>query len=319
MLNSSVCDVVDMFDTPLYPGQQIVIQFAAVGQRNGIAPAVVLPVVYTKHSSPIILPPLLTGTICHNYSIPHYLNGTSMVVVTHNSFDSNILPFSNFTINTVLLPCPLGFVLNWTNSTLNNVSYCQCSPLLSGQVTNCNISDVTIQKVTQYIWNGTAFDGTVAYSEYCLHEACQNSSMYSPEDPNSQCTNGHTGVMCSRCEPDLSVTLGLPKCQRCSNYSLLLSIAFAAMGLVFTAFIYVLNLTVFTGTMNGLLWYTFVINQSYFIFFNTNVFNRYEQVLFTFAAWLNFDFGIVYRVYMKAWISIITHGYSWLILHSFSF
>ena len=107
MLNSSVCDVVDTFDTPLYPGQQIVIQFAAVGQRNGIAPAVVLPVVYTKHSSPIILPPLLTGTICHNYSIPHYLNGTSMVVVTHNSFDSNILPFSNFTINTVLLPCPL--------------------------------------------------------------------------------------------------------------------------------------------------------------------------------------------------------------------
>ena len=47
-----VCDVVDTFDSPLYPGQQIVIQFAAVGQRNGIAPALVLLVVYTKHSSP---------------------------------------------------------------------------------------------------------------------------------------------------------------------------------------------------------------------------------------------------------------------------
>ena len=310
MLNSSVCDVVDTFDTPLYPGQQIVIQFAAVGQRNGIAPAVVLPVVYNSNSKsiPIILPPLLTGSICHNYSIPHYLNDTSMVVVTQNSFDSNDLPFSNFTIKTVLLPCPLGFSLNWTNSSLNNVSYCQCSPVLSGQVTNCNISDVTIQKVTQYVWIGTAFDGTVAYSEYCLHEACLNSSTYSPEDPNSQCTNGHTGVMCSRCEPDLSVTLGLPKCQRCSNYFLLLSIAFAAMGLVFTALLVVFNLTVFTGTMNGLLWYTFVINQSYFIFFNTNVFNRYEQVLFTFAAWLNFDFGIVSCLYEGMDI----YYYTWL-------
>ena len=308
MLNSSVCSPVDPFSRPLYPGQEIVISFVATGQRNGRAPAVVLPVIYSNSSGPIILTPLLTENICYNYSIPHYLNGTSVTVVTQSSYELNDIPFSNITITTTLLPCPLGFSLNWTNSSLNNVSYCQCSPILNGMVTQCNVTDVSIQKVTQYVWIGTTLDGTVAYSEYCLQEVCQNSSVFLPEDLTSQCTDGHTGVMCSRCESNLSITLGLPNCQECTNYYLLLLIVFAAMGVIFVALLFVLNLTVFTGTINGLLWYTFVVNINYFIFFNTDVLNRYGAVLFIFAAWFNFDFGIILCFYD----GMDMYSYTWL-------
>ena len=320
IFNYTTCNVVDHFKTPLYPGQPIVIQFAATGQRNGIAPAVVLPVVYRRDSAPIILPPLLTENTCYNYSLPHYLNGTDMLVVTQNSFNSNDLPFSNFTITTTLLPCPLGFSLNWTNSSVNNVSYCQCSSILSGHVTNCNISDVTIQKVSQYVWIGAAVDGTLAYSKYCLQDVCLNSSVFFPHNQTAQCTNGHTGVMCSQCESNFSVTLGLPRCQVCSNEYLLLLVVFAVMGVVFEALIFVLNLTIFTGTLNGLLWYTFVVNLNYFIFFKTNNYNVHQEVLLIFAAWFNFDFGVVscfydgMDMYFYTWLQLAFPTYIFILI-----
>ena len=304
MQNSSVCNPVSTFDKPVYPGQQIVIQFAATGQRNGAAPAVVLPVFYTK-STPMILSPLLTENECYNYSIPHYLNGTSVLVVTQSSFYSINVPFSNFTVTTNLLPCPLGFSLNSSSNT--TVPCCQCNPVISGQVAYCNITDVTIQKMTQYVWIGTASDETVAYSEYCLQEVCQNSFIFLPEAPNSQCANGHTGIMCSGCESNLSITLGMPKCQACSDDFLSLVIVFAAMGVAFTAILFVLNLTVYTGTMNGFLWYTFVINLNYFIFFNAKSFDTHG-VIFIFPAWFNFDFGIVSCFYE----GMDMYSYTWL-------
>ena len=77
-------------------------------------------------------------------------------------------------------------------------------------------------------------------------------------------------------------------CQNCSDYYLLLLLPFALAGIALVAFILMLNMTVATGTIHGLIFYANILaaNRSIFLPFDT------PNVLTVFVSWLNLDLEI---------------------------
>ena len=104
--------------------------------------------------------------------------------------------------------------------------------------------------------------------------------------PDEQCAYNRSGVLCGECEPGLSLVLGTSRCELCSNTHLLLLLPFALAGIVLVAFILVFNITVATGTIHGLIFYTNILaaNQSIFI--------PFHNPLTVFISWVNLDLGI---------------------------
>ena len=68
------------------------------------------------------------------------------------------------------------------------------------------------------------------------------------------------GKLCGACSSNFSLAIGSSRCMKCpDNYSTLLLIAFIVAGVVVVMFIKVLDVTVATGTINGLILYTNII------------------------------------------------------------
>ena len=82
--------------------------------------------------------------------------------------------------------------------------------------------------------------------------------------------------------------LGSSKCQNCSNIYLLLILPFLAAGVLLVILLGRLNLTVASGTMNGVLFYANVVKASS----NTLISNSVSKYFTILSAWLNLDLGI---------------------------
>ena len=88
-----------------------------------------------------------------------------------------------------------------------------------------------------------------------------------------------------------SIALGGSKCLECtSSYTLIWLISvFAVAGIVLVAFLWVCNMTVSHGTLNGLIFYANVVSIAGL----TSLQNcSIHPILSVFIAWLNLDFGV---------------------------
>ena len=153
----------------------------------------------------------------------------------------------------------------------------------------------------------------VVFSKYCPHGYCLPRDVYlSADDPDIQCADNRTGVLCGQCVKNYSLTLGSQKCSECSNLYLLLLFPLAASGLVLVAVLFVLNLTVTEGSINGLIFYANVISMSQY--------SGTSSQLYTFIAWLNLDLGIDtcfydgMDAYTETWLQFAFPLYLWLII-----
>lgn len=286
------CTPMKSIKTTIFPGQPILVEFFASGQRAGPSPAIVVPQVAIKGQRSVILPPFLTDSMCQNYTIPYVSNAQEIKIVTQAAYASRSSHISGVEIKIAFRDCPLGFALKTDG--VNATTVCACDSLISPYVTQCNTTDVTITKSASYMWIGAISENSsvAAFSQHCLPNYCNNGLLFVPNSPNDQCINGRTGVLCSQCPQKSSLTLGIPTCKQCSNQSLLLLIAFAGAGIFLVAVLFLINLTVTTGTLNGMLWYAFVVHQNYYRYFQ-NDFPLRTDILFVFVAWLNLDFGFV--------------------------
>ena len=90
------------------------------------------------------------------------------------------------------------------------------------------------------------------------------------------------------CKEDLSLVFGSSRCQECSSYYIFLLLPFALAGIALVVFILLLNMTVATGTIHGLIFYANILtaNRSLFLPFVT------PNILTVFISWLNLDLGI---------------------------
>ena len=337
----------------LYPGQSINISAVVVGQDFGtVAGSVYAQFLHT--SSEQKLPQLELGSwqkvqavTQHNCSNLHYtifsqsgIPETALVLTAHDSYVSRFItniskdpnwvkhvyhttaigPLLRSTnpvyINISLLSCPPGFML-----TTHSPFRCDCILLLQQmQGIQCYIQDQTISR-SGLQWVGMIQDHnitnkTVVASKYCPLDYCnQEESNVTLSKPDSQCNYNHSGILCGRCQPGLSLALGSAQCLPCSNKYLALLIPFTLAGPILVGVIKLLDLTISQGAMNGLIFYANIVRANEYIFLP----QRQIYPLTVFIAWLNLDLGVEtcffdgLSAYLKTWLQFVFPLYIWSI------
>ncbi len=183
-----------------------------------------------------------------NYTkVPVILYGSENT--TYNiSIITNEAPVE-YVITVSLSSCFIGFRYNYTTQN------CDCEISLFYRDIYCS-SNGTI--VFGGPWVGLV-DGKYARAR-CVTDYC-NSTVLSGnlDDPNLQCSFNRSGILCGRCKKELSRVLGSYDCERCTNYFLVLVVVFAILGLVLVVIIAVFNITITTGYINGMIFYSNVM------------------------------------------------------------
>lgn len=111
-----------------------------------------------------------------------------------------------------------------------------------------------------------------------------------PRAVDSQCAPNRFGLLCGVCQSGFSLSLGSSKCIKCPPYwPALFVVTFLGIiiaGFFLVGFILMFNLTVATGTLNGLIFYANIVaaNRSVFIPFGTVNFHS------VFINWMNLEF-----------------------------
>ena len=202
-----------------------------------------------------------------------------------------------------LSACPVGFTLQ------NGI--CDCDPSLPPDIDTCYIDLSAIRRppntwVTAHILT----NGTIHYlisdcpMDYCI----PYSTNFNLVQPDLQCQFNRTGMLCSQCQHHLSMVFASSRCMKCTNVHILITIIVIVAGIILVVLLYVLNLTVTNGTINGIIFYANIIsiNDSIFLV-NDNVF----KALRVFISFTNLDLGIEtcfydgMDSYTKMWLQLL--------------
>ena len=183
------------------------------------------------------------------------------------------------------MTCPTGFV--------KIDKRCQCDPVLVQYgITNCNINDQTIIRPANSWISVTTHNNSYTYhiSLHCSYQRClPHSSHLNFSNPNSQCKFNRSDMLCGHCQQGLSTVFSSFKCQHCSNIYLLLIIPIAIAGLMLVLLLFIFNLTVTEGSINGFILYVNIISiNTSVIFAEINHFTP----TYTFISIANLDLGI---------------------------
>ncbi len=175
------------------------------------------------------------------------------------------------TSNISFLPCICPIGLKPIHSDIE--CKCDCDPdLQKYQITNCSEENGTIRwkVITTLLWikvinttNKTGYVVSNCAFDYCVEKPVN----ISLSNPDEQCAYDRSGVLCGECEPGLSLVLATSNCKECSNLYLLLLIPFALAGILLVALILVLNITIATGKIHGLIFYANILTANGEIFF----------------------------------------------------
>ena len=283
------------YSTIIYPGETIDVTVIGTGQYYGPAPSIIYTTVSGKSNCSV------DGLKHVVHEIPNSCT-TLQYVVSSNISGNCILHFRTDTQPTIkenilreavvkMLDCPYGFALN-------DDGVCDCHPLLispdnPAMVTDCNLTSQTFRR-QGHTWlhtvnsNGTLTE--VIARSYCYFGYCKNTeSDLSLSDLDSQCSHKRSGTLCGQCQSGYSSVFGSTQCKVCSNDWLFLLIVFAIAGIILVVVIFVLNFTITSGTINGIIFYANVISINETILFPTS--NTFRPLL-AFISFLNLDLGI---------------------------
>ena len=289
-----------------YPGEKVTVSVITVGQMNGSTLGIITTSLVNddeNHTLVRLDNPVLSAS-CINLSFIVKSNRE----IAHITFKPVILEvltiygtiFPNLTVH--LHQCPVGFELS------DKPPYeCVCNPILSkffvdAPEVKCNISSNTVSFQQRRMWIGcldkeTCKDIIVApncdyYCRSATNESHNKIIEISVMDPDSQCSPGHTGILCGACKPGYSRILGgaLECHEGCTNCNLPFLIPFfLALNILLVMFIMFLNITVTEGTINGLLVYAMVV-QTRRTYFPDNP-SGYGRVCWIFITLINLSFG----------------------------
>ena len=201
---------------------------------------------------------------------------------------------SRKTLNVIFLPCtcPVGFEPSLGPTEIDCI--CECDQTLKQhQITSCSSENETILVETN-IWiglsnysNETGFVIHDCPFDYCVEKPV-NISLSSPDSADEQCAYNRTGNLCGMCQEDLSLVFGSTRCKECSDNYISLLIPFALVGIALVVFILLLNLTVATGTIHGMIFYANILTANHSLLLPPSTSN----FLTVFISWLNLDLGI---------------------------
>ncbi len=305
-----------------YPGQRFHIPLVCVGQYNYSSSCKV-----QAHLEMTSIADIADETILQNiakeckqlyYSIDtqqtNYTETLGLTIVKEQ--DSNYERI-NQKIPTVIeiriKACPPGFTQN------KNARKCICTDYLASKGITCNIDDERLHK-TSSMWVGN-YSGDVVVHQVCPFDYCKsNFTKVDPFNQQEQCDFKRSDVLCGACRPGRSLALGTSQCKKCSNINLLLLIPFALAGVVLVVLLLKCNLTVSTGTINGLIFYANIVRATQTAFFPISTDNKLVSIIHVFVAWLNLDLGIEtcfvngLNTYYRTWLQFIFPLYIWTIV-----
>jgi hypothetical protein len=218
-------------------------------------------------------------------------------------------------VDVIFLPCPDGFKPSGEE--------CMCEERLQAYGASCNIdADASISRgldsglwLSALYYNNT-YQGLSLFGA-CPVEYCKMENIsFVLDNPDIQCANNRSGVVCGACASNYSLMLGSSRCKECSNTYLTLLLPFATAGIALVVFLSVLRLTVATGTINSVILYAYVLQVNKEIFFPPNTVN----ILTVFIAWMNLDLGFEtcfyngLTAYVETWLQFAFPVFVWIII-----
>lgn len=226
------------------------------------------------------------------------------------------------TLEVHFMDCPSGFEFSTAEEN------CICADLVKQVGIECTPSDHTFT-VPALIWMGEVKGKLVVHRscKRCRTEGKQ--TLKNTSNSDILCPSNRTGVLCGACERPTSLKLGGYKCGNCMNSAYqgtLLILLFAFIGIILVLVLVKLNLTVSTGLINGLIFYSNIVysNSDDFILTsqdtNSTHLNSAVEFLYTFQAWINLDFGINtcffhgYDEYIATWMQFVFPFYLWTLI-----
>ena len=204
-------------------------------------------------------------------------------------------------VNIHFLPCicPVGFQ---TDIEKDTQCVCKCDVTLQHIITECYEQNKTVvRQSTFWISHLNAADNSSA-NKYLIYPYCPLDYCHPPtlkvyinlseeNGSDAQCNFNRSGTLCGKCLPGFSLSLGSSQCVPCSKYwpaicALILAGALLA-GIALVALLLMLNLTVATGTTNGIIFYANVINANKSTFYP---FSK-QNFITVLVSWLNLELG----------------------------
>ena len=228
-----------------------------------------------------------------------------------DALDSYTIP--NVSVHMHLKDCPPGFSLS------NSARKCVCDPVIRKSGIQCYINNQSILRPANTwigFYNDPHHKTGVMFHDHCPYGYCSSQSVnVTISDPDIQCENNRTGLLCGQCREDYSLTLDSQKCSKCSNLYLLLLLPLAVSGLVLVAVLFLLNMTVADGSINCLIFYANVVAITH-----SSLNPVTSSGLYIFIAWLNLDLGIDtclfdgMDAYTEMWLQFVFPFYLWAII-----
>ena len=309
----------EFYNTQAFPGQVFPVRLAVVGRSfDGVLVGAVRG--HPTYPPNAAVGPVRTQTsdkpVCENFN--YSVNSTEEVVtfelIPERYFFKQATISNTKTLLTVivdLLDCPPGFSMSSVTES------CVCDPTFDYHQVECNINNQSFLRPANS-WIGfinKSSTGVMFHPNcpigYCLPHDVSITSNTS----DSQCEPHRTGLLCGKCEGGYSLTLGEGKCEKCSNIYLVLILPMAVAGLFLVAVLFVLNLTVTEGSINGLIFYANVMAMN-----RTVRFSGEASYLYMFLAWLNLDLGVSTCLfdgmdsYAAIWLQFLFPVYLWVII-----
>ena len=320
-------DVVSCSYTPkvkhFRKGNNLTLTLAAVDQLNHTVPATIRSSLFSRrgHLGDRQQAQYIEAACTDlNFSIFSPLNYSDKLYL-YAEGPCNSLGISSLRIKIRFVPCrcPTGFE---PVATIINRCVCGCHHILKTifpfiRDSDCNSETLLLARSKDF-WITTINEtGTTFLSyQHCPSDYCHPSTspvyidFNTSNGPDAQCAFNHTGVLCGSCEPNFTLSLGSSHCIECPHLWPAVTVAFSIgvflTGLCLVALMLALNLTVATGTLNGMIFYANVLatNRQFFMPFDHPTFHS------ALIAWLNLDIGfdLCYfkglNAYAKAWLQI---------------
>ena len=287
-----ICEGFEGATASVYPGQSAVSLICADNKEYQVSPQDaridnyriscetksygLLNVSYSGHS------------VSLSFGIPNFKQSSLNYCVSYSNMDfSRSVPFLNVNL---LYPCPFGF-------DLAESSVCNTIDALRKLKYDANIEDLSFSSppnsYTGYYSSGD--QNTFYVNTNCPPGFCKNvSSVFSLEEFPSDfsCLHNRSGVLCGQCA-NQSVVFGSDTCFSCSNLYLLTLPMYALAGLLLVMVLFVLRLTVASGTINGVIFYANILSLSMDVLSNQNTEFHLEplQIIISLLN-LNFSFPL---------------------------
>ena len=268
-----------------------------------------------------------TNNKCTNLTFSVYSPRPTEILSIYPTGPCDHAPRSGKSISIIFLKCVCPIGLQPKRMDQNISCECICDLKLYPYIADPNCDPQTgmllkdgnfwITNLTTSSIESTSGHNYILYPhcplDYCLPHVHLDLNV--PNGADAQCANNRSGLLCSRCKPGLSLSLGSSLCIPCIKVwrrdIIIILMTFFVSGLLLVVSILVLNLTVAIGTLNGLIFYANIIGANTSMFFpTTNL-----RFLSVFLSWLNLEVGFdicFYNgmdTYWKTWLQLAFPAY----------